>query len=466
MSVKEFSEALQSKAFKDWFQRLSTDNILKVAAKDLRKKEAGAEFNSFYITENTIAEVIEALTQAKASPEDVTKVLQNFREATYGGKYGNKKGLKITEPYIQGTGLYFPRISFDAIGTLLDKGFKEVLEKARAKNPDIKISDFFQRGHVFGIFPKKVAETRRSLERNTTLDPKARQIMVSVLSDLEKSLLEEDLATSNLKSQEVGLYAKYVKKPKNYLVELQLKDVNEQAGREQAPLSRAVRKFFNPGAVTKNLTFSDGVSEQKLKSIIETSVEKLFSTKGSPSMEDLIVENLVLSIQGKKLNNKTYTLNETLISKTRSAKVDTRVVNKKIKEELSAVRKLKKSVQRVPAFSQPTKTLEVSLISLQNLINGSLRERIVANMGKGSDTRVLNYHTGRFADSVKLERMSQSREGMITAFYSYMKNPYATFSAGGRQENPKSRDPKLLISKSIREIAAREVGNRLRAVNV
>jgi len=55
---------------------------------------------------------------------------------------------------------------------------------------------------------------------------------------------------------------------------------------------------------------------------------------------------------------------------------------------------------------------------------------------------------------------------MITAFYSYMKNPYATFSAGGRQELPKSRDPKLLISKSIREIVGQQVANRLRAVVV
>jgi hypothetical protein len=55
---------------------------------------------------------------------------------------------------------------------------------------------------------------------------------------------------------------------------------------------------------------------------------------------------------------------------------------------------------------------------------------------------------------------------MITAFYSYMKNPYATFSGGGQQQYPRSRDPKLLISKSIREIAATQVGNRLRAVNV
>jgi hypothetical protein len=87
-------------------------------------------------------------------------------------------------------------------------------------------------------------------------------------------------------------------------------------------------------------------------------------------------------------------------------------------------------------------------------------------MGTGSRRDILNLRTGRFAESAKVERMTQSREGMITAFYSYMRNPYGTFSDGGRQESPKSRDPKLLISKSIRQIAELQVRNRLRAVLV
>jgi hypothetical protein len=85
-------------------------------------------------------------------------------------------------------------------------------------------------------------------------------------------------------------------------------------------------------------------------------------------------------------------------------------------------------------------------------------------MGSGDQRSVLNYRTGRFAGSAKVERMSQSREGMITAFYSYMKNPYQTFEPGFRQGSPKTRDPKLLIAKSIREIAETRVANRLRAV--
>ena len=106
----------------------------------------------------------------------------------------------------------------------------------------------------------------------------------------------------------------------------------------------------------------------------------------------------------------------------------------------------------------------VDLINLQQIINSQLQDVISANMGNGTSRNVLNYRTGRLAGSARVESMSKSRQGMITAFYTYMKNPYATFSDGGKQSLPKSRDPKLLISTSIREIAQQIVSNKLRAV--
>lgn len=108
----------------------------------------------------------------------------------------------------------------------------------------------------------------------------------------------------------------------------------------------------------------------------------------------------------------------------------------------------------------------LSLTALQNLLNARLAETIKQNMGSGNSRTLLNLRTGRLAESVKVERLSESRAGMITVFYSYMKNPYATFSQGGKQSSPTSRDPKLLVSKSIREIAAEQVANRLRAVAI
>jgi hypothetical protein len=87
-------------------------------------------------------------------------------------------------------------------------------------------------------------------------------------------------------------------------------------------------------------------------------------------------------------------------------------------------------------------------------------------MGRGDRRDVLNLRSGRFAESVRVEKLTQGREGTVTAYYNYMRNPYATFSAGGRQEQPRSRDPKLLISRSIREVAIQAKITRLRAVLV
>lgn len=152
-------------------------------------------------------------------------------------------------------------------------------------------------------------------------------------------------------------------------------------------------------------------------------------------------------------------------------------VNPKLRQALDFTGTAKTSKSKGPqkakalAKTKPPVTAVVqkpvsSLLTLQGLLNSLLTSTIAKNMGEGNRRDILNYRTGRFAGSVKVERLSQSRGGMITAFYSYMKNPYATFSQGGNQEFPRSRDPKLLISKSIREIAAEKVANRLRAVAV
>lgn len=132
--------------------------------------------------------------------------------------------------------------------------------------------------------------------------------------------------------------------------------------------------------------------------------------------------------------------------------------------------KAKKTTAKTKAKSKvrtpPLKKVQVGATtsSLVSILNFRLADQIRKNMGTGNSASVLNYRTGRFANSAQVVRVSESRQGMITAFYTYMKNPYATFSQGGRQELPRSRDPKLLISKSIRELMQEQMANRMRAV--
>jgi hypothetical protein len=107
----------------------------------------------------------------------------------------------------------------------------------------------------------------------------------------------------------------------------------------------------------------------------------------------------------------------------------------------------------------------ISPVSIKNLLNSKLAQQIQHNMGKGRARNVLNYRTGRFANSAEVVQVT-NRDGAITAFYSYMKNPYATFAPGGAQSNPGSRDPNLLIQTSIRQLAAGIMANRLKVVPV
>lgn len=124
---------------------------------------------------------------------------------------------------------------------------------------------------------------------------------------------------------------------------------------------------------------------------------------------------------------------------------------------------------KVPVAKKPRKavfSLPPNTSSLQNLLNAKLTQTIKQNMGSGNRRDILNLRSGRFAESVRVDRISQSRQGAISVFYTYMRNPYATFSSGGRQQNPRSRDPKLLISSSIRQLAQQITQQRLRAVLV
>jgi hypothetical protein len=186
------------------------------------------------------------------------------------------------------------------------------------------------------------------------------------------------------------------------------------------------------------------------------------NTGASPSTKEYINDLLVANIKGKKVN-------PIIKSSTTPSKKSTIKTHGVVKTDSKVKINVKSGGTRINAgtIGQATKAEpSLDLLNLTNLINNQLQDVISANMGDGSSRSVLNYRTGRFASTVNVERLSTSRQGMITAFYSYMKNPYATFSAGGRQSKPTSRDPKLLISKSIREIAEQVVTNKLRSVAV
>ncbi len=222
--------------------------------------------------------------------------------------------------------------------------------------------------------------------------------------------------------------------------------MNKVFGKENAAiLSSTVNVVLLQDSLENRYYWGNKV-EGALKRILTKAVGTLAEAKFSPSLIDNIKQKISNIISGKPVstNNSKANFKEN--------------VDKSITKAISTSSTTPTPVKK-PRVPKKEVLKPINLVSVQQLINAQLAQRIKANMVAPA----LRNRTGRFAESAKVERLSESRAGMITAFYSYMKSPYQTFQPGFHQGSEK-RNPKTLISKSIREIASTIVGNRLRSV--
>ena len=164
-------------------------------------------------------------------------------------------------------------------------------------------------------------------------------------------------------------------------------------------------------------------------------VKSILECLSSPSLEGNVASLVINTILDVKSTNK----RKKIRSKNKKSNIKGKVTSVK------APTISKKEVQ---------KTIGKSYVSMQLLMNKVIEDTLRNNMGKGRATKKLNYRTGRFAKNVRVDAVIPTRNSSITAFYSYMKNPYSTFAEGGAQyRNEPARDPNLLIKKSLRQIA-------------
>lgn len=90
----------------------------------------------------------------------------------------------------------------------------------------------------------------------------------------------------------------------------------------------------------------------------------------------------------------------------------------------------------------------------------ALNMKINSVVAKNMELPGLEYQTGRFAAGVKITDVSKTPQGFASIGYTYQLYPYQTFEPGFAQGST-DRDPRKLIDRSIREIAAQMVTGRL-----
>jgi len=178
---------------------------------------------------------------------------------------------------------------------------------------------------------------------------------------------------------------------------------------------------------------------------------KIGDVKGSPSVENKIVKDITDIAKGKKVK-------ASRSKATRTKKLKTGVKGKKI--STSKLTKLQKAATKGIATKEirltgkggkksKTGRRQLDLAKIQIAINQKLPAEVRRNMGRPA----LINQTGRFSNSVRLTGLRQAPASVV-ADYTYQLNPYETFENNGVRQWPTGYNPKPLISKSIRNLAA------------
>ena len=483
MSAEAFRRNLNKiPELKEWASgQRDTSSILQQTRKSSRAEIESSTVDLIIPLEQLSSILGEGTAKAIFSEIKAEKYLQVPEAVVYQSTAGQEtimfKGLNFRSLNTKVAG-YLQQIAKDAGAQNAENVSQTVLDEIKNRKYD--------KGHVYGWANTLLQRTKGSIGE-ALKDPR-RQVPAAQLQkelnalngfiDTLLDIVEEyDEATSNIKGLKTKLGAKYRKTDSSWLIEWQGSSGQQAAGgavgRVAGKQNTGIRGFLkevgysNQSLIEKALdSMVDGFIKEGL---LSEGSESLVELESSPGIVKLIEDRLVSTISGKKRKLKSeYSgtignlpeLTARNVVGVAKAKADIR----KAKADLKALKeKANRAKKQVKKQELPQ---TVNLVNLLAILNSQIQDVVSANMGDGSRKDILNYRTGRFASTVNIDHLTMSRDGLISVFYSYMKNPYATFSAGGNQDRPKTRDPKLLVSKSIRDIAQQVVSNKLRAVPI
>jgi hypothetical protein len=210
---------------------------------------------------------------------------------------------------------------------------------------------------------------------------------------------------------------------------------------------------------------TDRAREVVIKKVVESfflkiGAEGLASMEGSSTIKQKMLSKAIAPLVFIDLKNKKVTVD---------AKIDPRKVKLKTKGKVSQGKKAKtkakfnvtqaKSAGTVPKGKVKKATASnFSVAAIMGNLNAKLPDKVAQNMGSPA----LVYRTGRFASSVRATDVSTTPKGFPSIGYTYQRDPYEVFeSTSGSRFSDAQRDPRVIIDKSIREIAAEMAIGRL-----
>jgi hypothetical protein len=179
---------------------------------------------------------------------------------------------------------------------------------------------------------------------------------------------------------------------------------------------------------------------------LENYFKDIANAKASPSIKEALEQVMLheLSQGGKGLKKKVTGKRKKKVSSKSRGSAKAKVKNTKkvnvIADSTMPKGMKSKQVEKGPASE---------VLALIGVLNSKLPGQVAENM----EPPALQYRTGRFASSVRVTEVASTPRGYPSIGYTYQRNPYETFEPGNLQGSVE-RDPRRLIDRSIREIAA------------
>lgn len=254
-------------------------------------------------------------------------------------------------------------------------------------------------------------------------------------SNISRADLEEDL-----KELGIDLSIRRNDKKDSHTIVLESATDNVARGREiqqkrkelEAQIKNAISKLekdIEYGVGLSNLKGSSSIREKKDAKALEATLSPFRKVKG---------------VRVKSDQKKIVKSTETAQNKKSQPKA--------VKGSSTNLRLNGKSV--IPKTSRRVKgkkAVNINPIGLVALLNKRLPSQVAKNMGEPG----LVYRSGRFASSVRVVDVITTPQGYPSFGYTYQQNPYRVFEQGSNGNwSSEDRDPRNLINKSIREIAA------------
>lgn len=345
--------------------------------------------------------------------------------------------------------IYVPNVSITYIArrdvvrpyTLAKNTAVQELQKIRVKAGKRKLLGKTQEDKTAATSELGIVKTRvHKLHKGTTTVGAAQ--LAASMQFLERTRDFAGFASSESAKDLMNQYYKQV--------QLVWKSVGtKKSGAAQVSLLENLYVEMVVDSMSKNPPGGEPFDWKNIRPVLEDAIEKylveaeLADQKGSKSIRENatnMVEHLVVSELSKVKNSRVQ--RKTKASYRNKVKVSTTFKAKRSRP--------KKSNKKTPTTRIYSKSSSASMpLQLIVLINRDLPRVVAKNMGSPA----LNYRTGRFASSVRVTDVVKTPKGFPSIGYTYDKDRYQTFEPGFAQGSV-DRDPRKLIDKSMREIAA------------